>query len=213
MTASISVLITASPFHSPLSRTLGKVYQRVHAYFCPGVNEFISETMDTTPATTLGRVRWDIQILPQKTRPYQEKDFVEPIAATTMDEVQLSTAASAWQRIHDSAPNSHHSEALQWSVWRVTGCASLRVPPLFNLPSWIIDRWRDEECSSHLPPIMVVALVAVSLRAHHKEVVATSLAMIRAVHQRVDNPKTPLGSTGNRGFRPAHPRHLATQLH
>ena len=73
MTTSISVFTTSSPFHSPLSRTLGKVYQHVHAYFCPSINDFISKTMDTTPATALGRVRRDIQIILQKTRPYLEK--------------------------------------------------------------------------------------------------------------------------------------------
>jgi len=142
---SISVFVTSSPFHSPLSRTIGKAYQYVHAYFCPSVNDFVSEAMDSTPATTLGRVRRNIQILLQKSRPYLEKDYVEPIGATTMDEAHLSTAASALQRIHDSAPNSRHSAPLQLSVWQVAGGATLRIPPPFKLPSWILDRRNDEE--------------------------------------------------------------------
>jgi hypothetical protein len=81
-----------------------------------------------------------------------------------MDEIQLSIAASALQRVHDSVPNSQHSESVQWSVWQVAGSPALRMPPLFNLPSWILDKGQDEEYFSHLPPAMVVSLLAVSLR-------------------------------------------------
>jgi hypothetical protein len=116
ITTSISVFVTSSPFRSPLSRTLGKVYQHVHAHFCPSIDEFLSKAMDMTPGTTLGRVRRGIEVVLQKSRPYLEKDFVEPITAASMDEVQHSIAASALQRIHDSAPNSQHSESLHWSV-------------------------------------------------------------------------------------------------
>ena len=70
ITTSISVLVTSSPFHSPLSRTMGKVYQHLHAYFSPSINHFLSKTMDTTPATALGRVRRDIQVIVQKSRRY-----------------------------------------------------------------------------------------------------------------------------------------------
>ena len=90
MTTWISVFATSSPFRSLPSRTLGKVYQDMHAYFCPGVNYFLSDTMDTTPATALGRVCRISQILLQKWRPYMEKYFEELIAATTMDEIHLS---------------------------------------------------------------------------------------------------------------------------
>ena len=61
ITTSISVFVTSSPFHSPLSRTLGKVYQHVHAYFYPDVNKFQSPTMDMTPATAPDHVRWGLQ--------------------------------------------------------------------------------------------------------------------------------------------------------
>jgi hypothetical protein len=187
MTTSISVFVASSPFHSPLSRTLGNVYQRMHAHFCPSISVFLSETMDTTPGTVLGRVRRDIQIILQKSRPYPEKYFAEPIVATTMDEVQLSVAALALQRIHESAPNSQYSEALQWSVWQVAGSATLRNPPLFNLPSWILSRGNDEEYFSHLPPAMLVTLAAVSLRARRKRS-TRHIATIRSVLQRVNNP-------------------------
>jgi hypothetical protein len=187
MTISISVFVTSSPFHSPVSRILCRVYQRVHAYFCPTVEGFLSESLDTTPATVLGRVRRDIRTILQKSRPYLEKDFVEPIAATTMDEVQLSTAASALQRIHESAPNSRHSEALQWSVWQVAGGTTLRIPPMFNLPSWILDKRNDEEYFSRLPPAVLVALVAVWLRARRKTAVERINTVI-TILRRVDYP-------------------------
>ena len=45
MTTSISVFVTSSPFHSPLSRTLATVYRRVHAYFCPNDFHFIFPDM------------------------------------------------------------------------------------------------------------------------------------------------------------------------
>jgi hypothetical protein len=188
MTTSISVFVTASPFHSPLSRGLCKVYQHVHAYFSPCVHVFQSRAMDTTPATALGRLRRYIQIILQKSRPYLEKDFEDPIAAATTDEVQLSTVASALQRIHESVPNSQHSEALQWSVWQVAGSPALRIPPSFNLPSWILDRWDDEEYFSNLPPAMLVALGVVSLRTRRQAAVIRTITA-RAILQRVDNPK------------------------
>ena len=168
MTTSISVLISSSPFHSPYSRTLGKVYQRIHAYLCPHVDVFLSETMDATPATPLGRFRRRVHVFLRKSRPYPEEDFVEPIETAMMDEVQHSTAALALQRIHESAPESQQKEALQWSVWQVAGSPTLRNPPLFNLPSWVIDKWNDDEYLSHLPPAMLVAMIAVSLRAPRK---------------------------------------------
>ena len=189
ITTSISVFVTSSPFHSPLSRTLSKVYQHLHAYFCPDIDEFQFLTMDRTPATALGRVRRDIQVVLQKSRPYPEKDFVEPITAITMDEVQLSTAASALKRIHDSAPDSQYSEALHSSVWQVAGGAAHRIPPLFNLPSWILDKCNDEEVLSHLPPTILTALVAISLRARHKY--AFSIAPVRITLHRMATSKDP----------------------
>ena len=163
-TTTISVFVTSSPFHSPLSRALGRVYQYVHAYFCPGLDEFLSPNMDTTPAAVFGRLRRRIQIFLQKSRPYLERNFVEPITAMTVDEVQLSTAASALQRIHDSVPNSQHSELIQQSVWQVAGSPALRMRPLLKLPPWILERGDDKEYLSQLPPASMVALTAVFVR-------------------------------------------------
>ena len=189
ITTSISVFVTSSPFHSPVSRTLGKVYRHIHTYFCPSIDHFLSEAMDATPVTALDRVRRGIQVILQKLRPYPEKHFVEPITATTMDEVQLSTAASALRKIHDSAPSSQHSEALQSSVWQVTGGAAHRIPPLFDLPPWILDRENGEEYFSHLPPATLAALVAFSLRASRKaDVISITTG---AVRQRMENFKSP----------------------
>ena len=190
MTTSISVFVTSSPFHSPLSRTLATVYRRVHAYFCPELYHFIFPETDIMPATVLGHVRRYIQIILHKSRPYLEKDFEYPIAETTMDEVQLSMVASALQRIHDSAPNSQHSEALQWSVWQVAGSATLNTPPLFGLPYWILSRGDDEEYFSHRPPAMLVALVAVSLRGPYKWQVA-HMTTLKALLQRMEISNVP----------------------
>jgi len=111
------------------------------------------------PATALGCVRQSIRSILHKSRPYQEKYFERPIAKATMDEVQLSTVASALRRIHDSAPNSQHSKALHWSVWQLAGSATLNTRSLFVLPYWIIERKNDEEYFSHHPPAMLVALL------------------------------------------------------
>ena len=187
MTTSISVVVSSSPFHSPLSRRLGKVYQRMHAHFCSHIKYFLSPGMDPIPATTLGRIRRHIKIFLQETRPYLENDFVEPISATTEDDVQLSIAASALHRIHESAPDSQHSEALHWSVWQIAGSTTLRDPPLFDLPSWIRNKCYDEEYLSHLPPSMLVALLAVSLRSRTRLPNCT----IRAALGLVENIKGP----------------------
>jgi len=168
MTTFISVFVTSSPFRSPLSRTLATVYQRVHAYFCPDIYDFARSYMGIPPATALGRVLLSIQIILLKSRPYPENNFQTPIVETQLDEVQLSTVASALKRIHDSAPDSQHSEALQLSVWQVAGSATLSTPPSFNLPDWALWKADSEEYYSHCPPAMLVAMVAVSLRGPDK---------------------------------------------
>ena len=189
VTTSISVLVTSSPFHSPPSRALGKMYQRVHAYFCPHVTVFLSNSMDTTPVTSLGRFGRHIQISLQKSRPYRETDFVEPISAMTIDEVQLSTAASALQRIHERVPNSQHSEALQWSVWQVASSPAQRIPPSLNLPDWIVYREKPDEYFSRLPPDMMDTLLVVWLRDPRATWSGTKGLL--DVFQRMDNPKFP----------------------
>ena len=189
ITTSISIFVTSSPFHSPLSRTVGKVYQHLHAYFCPGIDKLPYQIMYRAPTTALGRVCRELQVILQKSRPYLEKAFVEPITAITMDEVQLSTAASALKRIHDSAPDSQYSEALQSSVWQVAGGVAHRIPPLFNLPFWILNRANDEEYLSHLPPTILAPLVAISMRARRKDMLW--IAPVRATVHRMDSSNDP----------------------
>ena len=188
VTTSISVFATSSPFQSPPSRALRRVYQHVHAYLCPPVEIFLSESMDTTPITPLGRFHRRIQISLLKSRPYLERDFEKPMSATTVDEVHLSTAASALQRIHDSAPNSQHSEALHWSVWHVAGSPAHRMSPTFNLPYWIVYKENSEEYFSRLPPDMVAALSVVWMRDTHAAFRGEINTLMKVV-QRADNPK------------------------
>ena len=189
ITTSISIFVTSSPFHSPLSRTFSKVYQHLHAYLCPGIHEMGYQIIYEAPTTALSRVCQELQVILLKSRPYLEKDFVEPITAITIDEVQLSMAASALKRIHDSAPDSQYSEALQLSAWQVAGGVAHRIPPLFNLPFWILKRVKDEEYLSHLPPTILTALVATSLRAHHK--LTSWIIPVRATLQRMDTSNGP----------------------
>ena len=166
VTTAISVFVTSSPFHSPLSRALGRVYQYVYAYFCPGLDEFLSPNMDITPATLFGRLRRHIQIFLQKSSPYLERDFVKPVTASTVDEVQLLTAASALQRVHDSVPDSQHSELIQRSVWQVAGGPVLWMRPFLELPSWILERGNDKEYFSWLSPASAIAFTSVFVRMH-----------------------------------------------
>ena len=87
----------------------------------------------------------------KKFRPYSEKELENPITAATVDELQLSTAASALQRIYESVPNSPHSQLTHQSAWQVAGSPALRLRPLFNLPSYVIDRGNDAEHFARLP--------------------------------------------------------------
>jgi hypothetical protein len=185
MTTSISVFVTSSPFHSPLSRALATVYRRAHAYFYPLVYDSMPPGTDIMPATVLGRIRRSIQIFLHKSCPYLETYFELPITETTMSEVHRSTVTSALKRIHDSAPKTPHSKALQWSVWQVAGSATLNTPPLFNLPSWILSGEDDEELLSQLPPAVLVAMVAVLLRGPDKWQVKY-MKTVRALLQRME---------------------------
>jgi hypothetical protein len=190
MTTSISVFVTSSPFHSPLSRTMATVYQTAHLLFDAIVEYIVFPDVAIAPATGLGRVCRSIRIILHKSRSYEEKNFEDPIARITTDEVHLSTAASALQRLHDSAPNSQHSEALQWSVWQLAGSATLKAPPLFGLPDWIIERANDEEYLSRRPPAMLVALLAVSLRGPYTWQVQ-HMTTVRALLQRMEISNVP----------------------
>ena len=193
MTTCISVFVTSSPFRSPLSRTLATVYHRVHIYFCPFIYDFMRSDMDITPSTALGRARRSIQIILHKSRPYPENVFRIPIVEIQVDEVQLSTVASALKRIHDGAPDSQHSEALQSSVWQVAGSATFSTPPSFNLPYWTLLGADSEEFLSHRPPAMLVAMVAVSLRGPDKWFAGRfDITQVRALIRRMEISNIPL---------------------
>jgi len=190
MTTSISVFVTSSPFHSPLSRTLAAVYRRAHDFFSLVTYFIVFPDMEITPGTALGRVRRAILFILHASHLYLEKNFETPIANAPVDEVQLSTVASALWRVHDSVPDSQHSEALHWSVWQVAGSATLNTPPLFGLPDWIVERKNDEEYLSHLDPAMLVALVAVSLRGPRKGH-TKYMTTVRALLQRMGISNVP----------------------
>jgi len=114
ITTSVSVFVTSSPFHTPLSRKVNTWYRRLlHGEFGTNVDSFLLNSMD---ATVQSRLHRGFHIFRHKLCPYPESRFVNPITSTTTDEVQLSTAASALHRIHESVPDSHHSEPLQRSV-------------------------------------------------------------------------------------------------
>ena len=148
ITIIISVFVTSSPFHSPLSRFFSRPYQLMHARVCPALDQFFSPNMDTLPATPLGRFGRRIQIFLQKSRPYLEREFENPITAATVDEFQRSTATSTLQRIHHS--NSQHTELIHKSVWQITGSCALQIHTLSKLPSSVLDRGSDIEYFSRL---------------------------------------------------------------
>jgi hypothetical protein len=188
VTTSISVFVTSSPFHSPLSRALATVYRQMHTYLYTYIHFLFTGDIYTGAETALSRFRRATFIFIHKCRPYPESDFGEPIAAATRDEVQLSIAASALQRIHNNAPDSHHSEALHSSVWQVAGSSAFPIPPLFRLPWWIFDKRGDEEYFSQLPPSKLVALVTFSLRAWRTWYMDYIITVI-GVLQRMGNAK------------------------
>jgi len=184
---SVSVVNTSSLLKSPLSRALGPAYRRIYTIY---MDYFSPLHSTTTTATFLGRLRRAIAIFLLKWRPYDERDFVEPIGATTMDDVQLYIAASTLRRIHDSAPDSQYSETLQSSVWQIIGSPTLRIPPSFHMPSWIYDRVGDQEYLMRLPPDKVVALVATSLRVDDGSVIKR-LSAAKSVLQPMNLSRSP----------------------
>ena len=188
VTTFIPVFITPSPFGSPLSRFLARGYRKAHFLFSQVMENNMLLDIDKMPATALGLVRRSILITLRKSRPYPERNFRRPIANVTADEVQLHTVASALKRIHDSAPNSQHSEELHWSVWQLAGSTTFNTPSLFELPSWILERANDEEYFSRRSPAMLVALLAVSLRGPHRWQLRY-MTTVRALLQRMEIPK------------------------
>jgi len=191
-TTNLAAFATSSPFRSPLSRVLHVAYRNWHTNFYSNIIFFLFSLVDVNSATFLGRLRVVIVMVLQKLRPYNEREFGKPIGATTMDEVQLSTAASALRRVHDSVPDSQYSETLQSSVWQIAGSPTLPIPPLFDMPSWIYDRVGDREYLMRLPLDKVVALVATSLRMGDKRVIKR-LSAAKSVLQPMDLSRSPWG--------------------
>ena len=164
ITTAISIFITSSPFRSPVSRAMSAVYRKIHAYLCPEINVFLSKAMDAVPKTSLARFRREILLFLRQSCPYSEGDFEKAIEEMTLDSVNLNVGTSALARIHNKAPDSQHSEALQWSVWRVAGAPTIRISPLLNMPGWIKDRYQDSEYLSRYSSASLCALAAVILR-------------------------------------------------
>jgi hypothetical protein len=187
ITTSISVFVTSSPFHSPLSRALATVYRRMHTYLYRGILRLFPVTIGTGAETALSRFWRATLIFLHTSRPYSEGSF-NVVVTTTMDEVQHSVAASALRRVHNNAPDSHHSDALHSSVWQVAGSSIFPISPLFGLPWWIFAKQADKEYLSRLPPTMLVALVAFSLRSWHRWYMDYIIA-VKAVLQRIGNAK------------------------
>ena len=190
ITTTISIFATSSPFHSPLSRALGKVYQRIHAALCPEIDEFLSPNMDITPVTPLGRLGRRIQIFFLKFRPYPEGRLENPMTVMTLDEVQLSTASSALQRIHDSVPNLPHSESIFQSVWQVMSGPNPYELFIGNLPFWIFSRVGDKEFISRLPPDFVVVLKAAVVDLRHSDYMEDAIRLVNT-HRAVCNTQDP----------------------
>ena len=177
VTTSVSIFITSSPFGSPLSHAFAALYQRAHTYFCLEEVDFLREVAFNFPTTTLARWRQNIQIFLRKYRPYPEERLMTPFEEAKMDEVQRLTAASALERVHNSAPDSPQSESLYWSVWHVAGSTTIRVPPSLVMPEWINVRLNDPEYISRLPPASISALIAVNMRAKFPLRLKTSLLL------------------------------------
>jgi len=190
VTTSISVFFTSSPFGSPLSRALARGYRNAHFLFSLVVEKNMLLGIDKMPATALGLVRWSILTILRTSRPYPPQFFERPIANVTADEVQLSTVASVLRRIHDNAPNSQHSQELHWSVWQLAGSTTFNAPTLFKLPSWILEKAKDEMYFSRHPPAMLVALLAVSLRGPDR-LQLWRMTTVRALLQRMEISNVP----------------------
>ena len=94
-----------------------------------------------------------------------------PIRATTVDEVQLLLPLCLCKE---------SMTVRRILLWQIAGSPTLRMPPLFDLPSCIYDRVDDQECLMRLPPDKVVALVAISLSVGDPLVI-THLSAVKSV--------------------------------
>ena len=141
-TTTISVVITSSPFRSPLSRGLGVLYQRLNAAICPRIIYFFSEDMDTTPISIHAFLQRRFRLLLQKARPYPERQFVEPFSDDIADSINLNISKKALEELYSNVPTSRHSEELHWAVWAAASSSAFRTPPLLPIPPWIMTQIR-----------------------------------------------------------------------
>ena len=167
ITTSISIIVTSSPFRSPLSRSLGVLYQRIHTSLYPTLEVFFSTEMDTAPSTRLQTWRRKIQVFLRTSRPYPEKEFVKPMADALGDTTQLRISTAALEWLHNTAPGSEHSEQTHWSVWITASTPAFPVPPLLQMPRWIDLRFDDPDYLAHHSSEDLRALYSVLLRCNH----------------------------------------------
>ena len=169
ITTAISIIVTSSPFRSPLSRSLGLLYQRIHASLYPTLEVFFSKEMDTPPSTRIQTWRRQIQVFLRTSRPYPEKEFVKPIADALGDTTQLRISTAALEWLHNTAPGSEHSEQTHWSVWITASTPAFSVSPLLQMPRWINLRFNDPDYLAHHSAEDLRALYSVLLRCNHSQ--------------------------------------------
>jgi hypothetical protein len=142
ITTTISVVVTSSPFRSPLSRGLSALYRRFHAVICPHIDYFFSRGMDMTPMSFHSSLKKRFRLFLLKARPYTEEHFVEPFADNITDSINLNVSRKALEWLYRNVPTSRHSEKLHWAVWTAASSPAFRTPLFLPLPPWIMAQFR-----------------------------------------------------------------------
>ena len=142
ITTTISVVVTSSPFRSPLSRGLGALYRRFHAAICPRIDYFFSRGMDMTPISFHASLIRQFRLFLLKARPYPEGQLVEPFADDIADSINLNISRKALEWLYRNVPISRHSEQLHWAVWSAASSPAFRTPLFLPVPPWIMAQFR-----------------------------------------------------------------------
>lgn len=142
ITTTISVVVTSSPFRSPLSRGLGALYRRFHAAICPRIDYFFSRGMDMTPISFHAVLIRRFRLFLLKARPYPEGQLVEPFADDIADSINLNISRKALEWLYRNVPTSRHSEQLHWAVWSAASSPAFRTPLFLPIPPWITAQFR-----------------------------------------------------------------------
>jgi hypothetical protein len=150
VTTSISVLVSSSPFRSPLSRALHVVYQRVLSQFLPSVADLMSAKMDLPPTTWLMSLQRQLQVFFYEFRPYSEGDFVKPFSDLPEDPMQLNYAAAALEWLYNSTPDSQESISIHQAVLHIVGSGVFRARPQLKMPQEIM-WWYRKIDGGHAP--------------------------------------------------------------